>query len=103
VARREQRLQTIGAAKVVLEQEAQAEAAVQQAAREARETEGPRRGRPPQPPRSVPLPKAQRNFTDPESWIMPAPGAKGQHHPRVQLPARRRCDRADHRRGGGYG
>lgn len=77
VARREQRLETIRAAKAVLEQEAQAEAAVQQTARKARETEGPRRGRPPQPPRSVPLPQAQRNFTDPESRIMPAPGAKG--------------------------
>lgn len=77
VARREQRRQTIRAAKAVLEQEAQAAAAVQQAAREARETEGPRWGRPPQPPSPVPLPQAQRNFTDPESRIMPAPGAKG--------------------------
>ena len=77
VARREQRLQTIRAAKAVLEQEAQAQAAVQQAAREARETARPRRGRPPQPPSSVPRPKAQRNFTDPESRLMPAPGAKG--------------------------
>jgi Transposase and inactivated derivatives len=75
--RREQRLETIRTAKAVLEQEAQAEAAVQQTARQARETEGPRRGRPPQPPSSVPPPKAQRNFTDPESRIMPAPGAKG--------------------------
>jgi hypothetical protein len=77
LARREQRLQTIRAAKAVLEQEAQAEAALTQIAHEARETEGPRRGRPPQPPRSVPDPKAQRNFTDPESRIMPAPNAKG--------------------------
>jgi transposase len=75
--RREQRLETIRTAKAVLEQEAQAAAAVQQTARQARETEGPRRGRPPQPPSSVPHPKAQRNFTDPESRIMPAPGAKG--------------------------
>lgn len=77
LARREQRLQTIRAAKAVLEQEAQAEAALTQAIREARATDRPRRGRPPQPPRSVPLPKAQRNFTDPESRIMPAPDAKG--------------------------
>ena len=77
VARRAQRLATIRAAKAVLEQEAQAEAAVQKTAREARATEGPRRGRPPQPPGSVPSPKAQRNFTDPESRIMPAPAAKG--------------------------
>lgn len=77
VARREQRLQTIRAAKAVVEQEAQAEAVVRQAAREARETEGPRRGRPAQPPSPLPSPTAQRNFTDPESRIMPAPGAKG--------------------------
>lgn len=77
LARREQRLQTIRAAKAVLEQEAQAKAAVQQAARAAHETDRPRRGRPAQPLSSVPSPKAQRNFTDPESRIMPAPGAKG--------------------------
>jgi transposase len=77
LARREQRLQTIRAAKAVLEQEAQAEAALTQVAHEARETDGPRRGRPPQPPSPVPPPKAQRNFTDPESRIMPASDAKG--------------------------
>ena len=81
LARREQRLQTIRAAKAVLEQEAQAAAAVKQAVsadrQAAREAAGPRRGRPPQPPSPVPSPKAQRNFTDPESRIMPASGAKG--------------------------
>lgn len=77
VARRTQRLATIRAAKVVLEQEAQAEAALKQVAHEARQTAGPRRGRPPQPPRSGPHPKAQRNFTDPESRIMPAADAQG--------------------------
>lgn len=77
LARREQRLQTIRAAKAVLEQEAQAEAALQQAAHKAGATDRPRRGRPPQPPSSVPRPKAQRHVTDPESRIMPAPGAKG--------------------------
>jgi transposase len=77
LARREHRLQTIRAAKAVLEQEAQAEATLKQVAREGRETDGPRRGRPPQPPRSGPHPKAQRNFTDPESRIMPASDAKG--------------------------
>jgi transposase len=76
VARREQRLQTIRAAKAVLEQEAQADAALK-AAYDAREADSPRRGRPPQPPRSGPHPKAQRNFTDPESRIMPASDAKG--------------------------
>ena len=77
LARREQRLQTIRAAKAVLEQEAQADAALTQVAHEARQAEGPRRGRPPQPPRSGPHPKAQRNFTDPESRIMPASDTKG--------------------------
>ena len=61
----------------MLEQEAQAEAALTQAAREAHKTAGPRRGRLPQPPRSVPPAKAQRNFSDPESRIMPASDAKG--------------------------
>lgn len=74
VVRREQRLQTIRAAKAVLAEEAQASAAVQPAAHEA---EQPRRGRPPQPPSAGPHPKAQRNFTDPERRIMPASGAKG--------------------------
>ena len=77
LARREQRLQTIRAAKAVLEQEAQAEAALKQVAHEARKATGPRRGRPPSPPSPVPSPKAQRNFTDPESRIMPASDTKG--------------------------
>lgn len=77
LARREQRLETIRAAKAVLEQEAHAEAALKQAALDARQTARPRRGRPPQPPSSVPHPKAQRNFTEPESRIMPVSGAKG--------------------------
>jgi transposase len=77
LARRKQRLQTIRRAKAVLEQEAQAEATLTQAARKSRPLHDPRRGRPPQPPRSGPPPKAQRNFTDPESRIMPDAGAKG--------------------------
>ena len=77
LARRELRLQTIRAAKEVLEQEAHAEAALTQAAQEARDAAGPRRGRAPQPPNPVPDPNAHRNFTDPESRIMPASGAKG--------------------------
>lgn len=77
LARREQRRETIRAAKAVLEQEAQAEAALTQAAHEVRTADRPRRGRPPQPPSPVPHPKAQRNFTDPESRIMPDAGAKG--------------------------
>lgn len=77
LARREQRLETIRAAKTVLEQEAQAEAALTQAAQDAQPPARPRRGRPPSPPKTVPPPKAQRNFTDPESRIMPASDAKG--------------------------
>ncbi|MBH0201826.1 MAG: transposase [Nitrospira sp.] len=77
LARREQRLQTIRAAKAVLEQEAQAEAALNRAAQATGATDRPRRGRPPQPPSSIPHPKAPRNFTDPESRIMPASDAKG--------------------------
>jgi transposase len=77
LARREQRLATIRAAKAVLEQEAQQADAALKAAHDVRETDGPHRGRPPQPPSPVPPPKAQRNFTDPESRIMPASDAKG--------------------------
>lgn len=77
VARREQRLQTIRAAKAVLEQDAHAAAELAQQARKAHAGATPRRGRPPLPPSPAPDPKAQRNFTDPESRIMPASGAKG--------------------------
>jgi transposase len=77
LARREQRLETIRAAKAVLEHEAQAAATLKQEVLDARKTARPRRGRPPQPLSSVPRPKAQRNFTDPESRIMPVSGAKG--------------------------
>jgi hypothetical protein len=77
LARREQRLQTIRAAKAVLEQEAQADGALKRAAHDTGGDDRPRRGRPPQRPSSVPPPKAQRNFTDPESRIMPASDAKG--------------------------
>jgi transposase len=67
LAFREGRLRKIREAKVALEQEARA----------AREREGPRPGPKPQPPRAVPAPKAQRNFTDPESRLMPSSGDKG--------------------------
>lgn len=77
LARREARLHTIRAANAVLEQEAQAEAALKRAAQGMGVPDRPRRGRPPQPPRSEPHPKAQRNFTDSESRIMPASDAKG--------------------------
>jgi len=76
VARREQRRQTICAAKAVLEQEAQAEATLQRATQDASPPARPRRGRPPLPPQAVPPPTAQRHVTDPESRIMPAPGPR---------------------------
>lgn len=63
VVRREQRLTIIRAAKAVLEQEAQADAALKRAAHDTGGADRPRRGRPPQFPSSVPHPKAQRNFT----------------------------------------
>ena len=82
LARREVRLKKIAEAKAALEQEARERAVVEKAAVEARLAE--RRlqeaaqgkkigGRPPQvpdPEQAKPEPKAQRNFTDPESRIM---------------------------------
>ena len=77
LAFRKGRLRKIREAKAALEQEAREAAAAKQAANEAREAEGPRPGPKPQPPCADPAPKAQRNFTDPESRIMPASGDKG--------------------------
>ncbi len=59
LARREQRLQTIRAAKVVLEQEAQAEATLRQGARQKAVGAPPRRGRPPHLPSPAPEGPAQ--------------------------------------------
>ena len=82
LARRESRLAKIRAAKAELEAEARAEAAEAAAAAQAKLAERQRRaettgrkpaGRPPQvpdPAQATPDPKAQRNFTDPESRIM---------------------------------
>ena len=78
LARRESRLAKIRAAKAALEAEAKAAVAAAQAKRaarerQARETGRPPKGRPPKavdPTRAVPAPRAQRNFTDPESRIM---------------------------------
>jgi len=77
LAFREGRLRKICEAKAALEQEAHEAAAAKQAANEAREAEGSHPGPTPQPPRAVPAPKAQRNFTDPESRIMPSSSDKG--------------------------
>jgi len=82
LARRETRLRKIREAKAALEAEARAQAAEAAAAARAKlaererqaETTGRKpRGRPPQvpdPAQAGPAPKAQRNFTDPESRIM---------------------------------
>jgi hypothetical protein len=89
LARRESRLAKIRAAKAELELEAQQKAEEKKAAAEAqmgqrREQEARTgkkvRGRKPQvpdPEQAVPDPKAQRNFTDPESRIMPDGSHKG--------------------------
>ncbi len=89
MARRESRLKKIREAKAALEAEAQQKAEETKAAAEARtaerlqkEAETGRKtpGRPPQvpdPEQAVPEPKAQRNFTDPDSRIMPDGAHKG--------------------------
>lgn len=82
LARRESRLKKIAEAKAALEQEARERACIEKAAVEARleerrqqEEESGKKfgGRPPQvpdPEQAKPEPKAQRNFTDPDSRIM---------------------------------
>jgi transposase len=74
---RQSRLKKIQEAKKALEDEARAAAAEEQAEYEAkvkaREERG-NRGRPPKPPSEEPEPKSQRNFTDPDSRIMPIGG-----------------------------
>ena len=89
LARRESRLAKIRAAKAELEAEAQQKAEEKKAAAQAqirqRQEQEARtgkkvRGREPQvtdPGQAVPDPKAQRNFTDPESRIMPDGSHKG--------------------------
>ena len=75
LARREQRLATIEAAKKRLEAAAQAEAEAERQRRaeaeaERQRTGQPRRGRAPGPIDDTPDPKAQTNFTDPDLKIM---------------------------------
>jgi transposase len=89
LARRESRLKKIAEAKAALEQEAReraevAKKAVEEKLVERRKKEQERGkkfgGRPPQvpdPEQARPDPKAQRNFTDPESRIMPDGAHKG--------------------------
>ena len=87
--RRESRLQKIGAAKAALEQEAKEKAAQERAEveqklaereKEERRTgkkKGGRKPEPPDPDQARPEDTAQRNFTDPESRIMPDGANKG--------------------------
>jgi len=76
LAFREGRLRKIREAKAALEREAREEAEAKEREIEARQAAGPRRGPPPKAPDPTPAPKAQKNFTDPESRIMPASGEK---------------------------
>ena len=89
LARRESRLRKIREAKAALEAEAKQKAIEQKAAAEAKIAErreqeartgkrpGGRDPRVPDPEQAVPDAKAQRNFTDPESRIMPDGAHKG--------------------------
>lgn len=70
----ESRLKKIQEAKEALEQEVRAQAEQKQAKIASRPSG---RGRLPQAPDAVPAAKAQRNFTDPESLIMPSSENKG--------------------------
>ena len=66
VADKQARLAKLREAKAALEAEAKAKAAAEQAARENKHDKPPRKP----PPSATPEPKAQRNFTDPESRIL---------------------------------
>lgn len=89
LARRENRLKKIAEAKASLEQEAReraeaakkaAEEKLEQRRKQEEESGKKAGGRPPQvpdPEEAKPAPKAQRNFTDPESRIMPDGARKG--------------------------
>ena len=74
------RLQKLQEAKKALEEEARAEAATKQAEYKAKKAvydkKTGRRCRPPKPLSDHPDQKKQRNFTDPESRIMPISGGK---------------------------
>lgn len=75
---KQSRLKKIHEAKQALEQEARQEARGKQAEYEAKkkawQDKQGRKGKPPQSPSDKPDPKRQRNFTDPESRIMPSQG-----------------------------
>ncbi|MDH3568309.1 MAG: transposase, partial [Desulfobacteraceae bacterium] len=77
---KQSRLAKIEEAKKELETEALAKAEEKQSEYEAKkkayDSKTGRRGRPPKPPSKKPDSKSQRNFTDPDSRIMPAGGSK---------------------------
>jgi transposase len=84
LARRESRLAKIREAKAALEADAHAKAKAEQAKAKGPRGEPPTDPTAPQPPpeapnpdEATPDPKAQRNFTDPESRIMPDGANKG--------------------------
>ena len=85
LARRDQRIAALKQARAVIEERAkelakaqQPEYEAKQAARQAQREAGKKpRGQEPSPPSEQPDPKAQYNFTDPESRIMKA--GNGQH------------------------
>ena len=74
LAFRESRLKKIQEAKEALEKEAQEQAEKKKAEIQAQESQSARAAKEPGP---VPAAKAQRNFTDPESRIMPSSENKG--------------------------
>ncbi len=74
LAHREGRLKKIREAKAELEREAREEAEAKKREIEAKQAEKGSGGRKPGEPDPTPKDKAQKNFTDPDSRIMPRPG-----------------------------
>ncbi|MEK7107028.1 MAG: transposase, partial [Patescibacteria group bacterium] len=77
MAFRESRRKKIREAKAELEREAKEKAETAKREIEAREKERKQSGPKPKEPSAIPGPKAQKNFTDPESRIMPSSTYKG--------------------------
>ena len=77
LADRESRLKWIQGAKAELEREAKEEAEAKKREQAARSEEPGKRGPKPKEPSGEPKPGAQKNFTDPESRIMPSGTNKG--------------------------
>jgi transposase len=76
LAYREGRLKKIREAKAELEREAQEAAEAKKREADAKRAEKDPRGRKPEEPDPTPKDTAQKNFTDPDSRIMPQPGSK---------------------------